>query len=117
MFILETVFGKDEQNIYTVEKRLDVTESGWYREVSQINCFFHRWAKDRIHYNVTNFRQFTYYHERWELDFLNNADWVKRYEVETLEKFFEKVGFVYKTKTWKCLTEHPKKWNGRKYVS
>lgn len=102
MFILETRFGdvprNDKQRIYTVARLLLPTDSGWYQQQSMINCFFHRMANDRIRYNVTNIRQFTRHQEDERQHY--NWDWLTYVDVDTLDAFFERIGFDYRAKRW-----------------
>lgn len=122
MYILETKFEHREQNVYFIDKIPTALDDGYNKYATRINCFFHRSAKDGIHYNVTNFRQFTR-HDDFELDMFTHAEKITGKKLinetthcDTLDDFFALVGFNYKTKTWPRVGEVCRKWNGTKYV-
>lgn len=109
MFILETSFEERKQIVYWIKQKPTVYDKGFNQYVTRINCFFHRMAKDNIRYNVTRFRQFTR-HDDFEVKSYRPTV-TEEMTLETLNDFFEKVGFNYKTKTWKRVGETCRKWN------
>ena len=114
-FILETSYETDKQKVYWIKYRPTVTEKGWKEYVTRINAFFHRNAKDNIKYNVTRFRQFTI-HDEFEIKYYKRKDLnlaIEEIELETLNDFFDKVGFNYKTK---CMVIVTGKQIGRAHV-
>lgn len=99
---------------------------GYYRWAGKINCFFHRHATDGIHWNRTNLRQFTRKtQDEWDgMNGVMDSSLAKAglppqvrnlIELTSLDEFFEKVGFVYKTKTWRCQTEWAMKFDPKTF--
>lgn len=114
-FALETHFQSGiDQRVYWFT-RPDPMEYGFYKHVIQLSVFFHRSAKDRKRYNVTNIRQFTCHQEN-EIDFYSSVMGIplirEEIQCKDINDFFNKIGFDYKTKTY-ISGERIKKWNNK----
>lgn len=113
MLIRETALGPSSSGFTLYQVMIpNVCRKFGYKTAGQINCFFHRRAKDGIKYNRTNIRVFSrFVGDEIDLEIENMARWSGQTTVSpichlpSLDHFFEKVGFVYKTKTWRCRTE------------
>jgi hypothetical protein len=114
MIIHELWFGDNKKDLYYEVPDIwygdcipDKSYGRYMKFANQVNCFFHRHARDKIRYNRTNLRQFTreereIYEDRWKYlsEKIPNYQVPETIQLGSLDEFFEKVGFDYKNKTW-----------------
>ena len=108
--VIETYLEKEEQNYYWLCLP-QVSENGFYRQATSFNGFFNSTSYRRP--NVTEVRQFTYDFDRRH--FLKGIDWDNLPVFETIHKFFEHIGYDYKTRKYRS-GERMKIWDGEKFV-
>ncbi|QIG67989.1 hypothetical protein EVB55_054 [Rhizobium phage RHph_Y68] len=119
MFILETVLDRRlERRVFKIQEPTVFEHSAYSKFARQVNVFFHRMAKDRIRYNRTNIRIFSRYHDdEWDGYLSVNSKVGLKFEihptVNTMDQFFEEVGFHYRKKKWSDPKEFAMKWDAK----
>lgn len=116
-FVIETDLSyKTVQKIYWFQ-RPECTKPGFYEHVTKLSVFFHRRAKDRIRYNVTENRQFAVHHldevEFYDYQIKTAREHSEEYNCSDIIDFFEKIGFDYKNKMY-LSGDRIKKWDNKK---
>ncbi len=107
MIIKETPRTGGQHKVYRVPD-VDYSKSGLFQKwATQVNTFFHRSARDKIRYNLTNLRIFTETEDKtYELElkefYAHLPHWkpIEIIDCSTLDDFFGKIGFDYRAKAW-----------------